>query len=77
MWLGEQITERGIGNGISMLILAGIVATFPQVVTPVINSVQQGQMNMIALLIFSLRHVSGGVVGDLCRVERAQRRIPD
>ncbi|EBK2344025.1 preprotein translocase subunit SecY, partial [Salmonella enterica subsp. enterica serovar Enteritidis] len=54
MWLGEQITERGIGNGISMLILAGIIATFPQVVTQSINSVQQGQMNMIALLIFSL-----------------------
>lgn len=74
MWLGEQITERGIGNGISMLILAGIIATFPQVVTQSINSVQQGQMNMIALLIFSLLAVA--VVAGIVFIERAQRRIP-
>jgi len=74
MWLGEQITERGIGNGISMLILAGIVATFPQVVTQSINSVQQGQMNMIALLIFSLLALA--VVAGIVFIERAQRRIP-
>lgn len=74
MWLGEQITERGIGNGISMLILAGIIATFPQVVTQSINSVQQGQMNMIALLIFSLLALA--VVAGIVFIERAQRRIP-
>lgn len=74
MWLGEQITERGIGNGISMLILAGIVATFPQIVTQSINSVQQGQMNMIALLLFSLLALA--VVAGIVFIERAQRRIP-
>ena len=74
MWLGEQITERGIGNGISMLILAGIIATFPQVVTQSINSVLQGQMNMIALLIFSLLALA--VVAGIVFIERAQRRIP-
>lgn len=74
MWLGEQITERGIGNGISMLILAGIVATFPSIVTQSITSVQQGQMNMIALLIFALLAVA--VVASIVFIERAQRRIP-
>ncbi|MFW2177643.1 MULTISPECIES: preprotein translocase subunit SecY [unclassified Moraxella] len=74
MWLGEQITERGIGNGISMLILAGIVATFPSVVTQSINAVQQGQMNMIALFIFVLLALA--VVAGIVFIERAQRRIP-
>lgn len=74
MWLGEQITERGIGNGISMLILAGIVATFPSVVTQSINMVQQGQLNMITLLIFSLLALA--VVAAIVFIERAQRRIP-
>ena len=74
MWLGEQITERGIGNGISMLILAGIVATFPAVVTQSINMVQQGQLNMITLLIFTLLALV--VVAGIVFIERAQRRIP-
>jgi preprotein translocase subunit SecY len=74
MWLGEQITERGIGNGISMLILAGIVATFPQIVTQSINAVQQGQMNLIALFLFALLALV--VVAAIVFIERAQRRIP-
>ena len=74
MWLGEQITERCIGNGISMLILAGIVATFPAVVTQSINMVQQGQLNMITLLIFTLLALV--VVAGIVFIERAQRRIP-
>lgn len=74
MWLGEQITERGIGNGISMLILAGIVATFPTVITQSITSVQQGQMNMIALFIFAMLALA--VVAAIVFIERAQRRIP-
>ena len=74
MWLCEQITERGIGNGISMLILAGIVATFPQIVTQSINAVQQGQMNLIALFLFALLALV--VVAAIVFIERAQRRIP-
>ncbi|WP_315042048.1 preprotein translocase subunit SecY [Faucicola mancuniensis] len=74
MWLGEQITERGIGNGISMLILAGIVATFPTVITQSITSVQQGQMNMIALFVFAILALV--VVAGIVFIERAQRRIP-
>lgn len=74
MWLGEQITERGIGNGISMLILAGIVSSFPSVITQSISSVQNGQMNMITLMLFALLALF--VVAGIVFIERAQRRIP-
>lgn len=74
MWLGEQITERGIGNGISMLILAGIVASFPSVITQSFSAVQQGTMNLIALFIFAMLALA--VVAGIVFIERAQRRIP-
>lgn len=74
MWLGEQITERGIGNGISMLILAGIVATFPSVITQSITSVEQGQMNLISLFIFGMLALL--IIAGIIFIERAQRRIP-
>ncbi|OBX76532.1 preprotein translocase subunit SecY [Moraxella atlantae] len=74
MWLGEQITERGIGNGISMLILAGIVATFPSVATQTMTAVQQGTMSLIALFIFAALGLA--VVAGIVFIERAQRRIP-
>lgn len=74
MWLGEQITERGIGNGISMLILAGIVATFPSVITQSITSVEQGQMNLISLFIFAMLALL--IIAGIIFIERAQRRIP-
>ena len=61
MWLGEQITERGVGNGISMLIFASIVAGTPGMISQSIEQVNQGQMNLIVLFIF---------------VIRAQRRVP-
>ena len=74
MWLGEQITERGIGNGISLIIFAGIVAGLPTAVFNSIQQVQRGGMSLftgIILLIFMI-----GVVGAIVFVERAQRRIP-
>jgi preprotein translocase subunit SecY len=74
MWLGEQITERGIGNGISLIIFAGIVAGFPTAVFNSIQQVQRGGMSLftgIILLAFMI-----GVVGAIVFVERAQRRIP-
>lgn len=74
MWLGEQITERGVGNGISMLILAGIVATFPSVITQSITSVEQGQMNLISLFIFGMLALL--IIAGIIFIERAQRRIP-
>ena len=75
MWLGEQMTERGIGNGISLLIFAGIVSRFPEAVVQVINQVKQGQMQMISLLFL----VASGVIAVTAFVvfmERAQRKIP-
>jgi preprotein translocase subunit SecY len=74
MWLGEQITERGIGNGISMLILAGIVAGLPTAVGNTAESVSNGEMSgpFALLLIVIVIAVTTFVVF----MERAQRRIP-
>lgn len=74
MWLGEQMTERGIGNGISLIIFAGIVSRFPEAVAKVFNQVHQGQLQVISLflLIAAVLLVTAFVVF----VERAQRRIP-
>ena len=74
MWLGEQITERGIGNGISMLILSGIVAGLPNAVGNTVEAVSTGEMaGPFALMLFI---VVLGVTTFVVFVERAQRRIP-
>lgn len=73
MWLGEQITERGIGNGISMLIFAGIVSRFPTAVAQIFTEVRQGQMQIISL--FLLLGLVVVVTGIVVFVERGQRRI--
>jgi preprotein translocase subunit SecY len=73
MWLGEQITERGIGNGISLIIFAGIVAGLPSAVITTFQFVREGEMGLlVALLILALSVV---VVGAIIFVERGQRRI--
>ena len=73
MWLGEQITERGLGNGISMIIFAGIVAGLPAAFGSVIELVRNGEMNaLFALFLFLL---AVGVTGFVVFVERGQRRI--
>ena len=74
MWLGEQITERGVGNGISMLILAGIVAGLPGAISGTFESISSGEMDrgFALLLIFLVL----GTVAFVVFVERAQRRIP-
>src|SRR5499427_5114812 len=74
MWLGEQITERGVGNGISMIILSGIVAGLPGAVGNTIDQVSSGEMQgPVALgILFLVVAVTAFVV----YVERAQRRIP-
>ena len=74
MWLGEQITERGVGNGISMLIFASIVAGTPGMISQSIEQVNQGQMNLIVLFIFALLGVA--VTAGIVYIERAQRRVP-
>src|SRR5690554_3471967 len=73
LWLGEQITERGIGNGISMLIFAGIVAGLPSAIGQSFESARQGDINIFALLIIGLLAVA--IIGFVVFIERGQRRI--
>ncbi len=73
MWLGEQITERGIGNGISMLIFAGIVAGLPSAVGQSFEAARQGDINIFALIAIAL--VAVAMVAFVVFVERGQRRI--
>jgi preprotein translocase subunit SecY len=73
MWLGEQITERGVGNGISMLIFAGIVAGFPAAIGQSFEAARQGDINIIALLVIAALAVA--IIAFVVYVERGQRRI--
>lgn len=74
MWLGEQITERGIGNGISLIIFAGIVARLPSAVSSTIQFVQEGELGVLVLLLILAVMVL--VVGVIIFMERGQRKIP-
>jgi len=74
MWLGEQITERGIGNGISLVIFAGIVAQLPSAITTTFQFVTEGEFGVFILLIILALVV--GVVAVIIFMERGQRRIP-
>ena len=74
MWLGEQITERGLGNGISMIILAGIVAGLPAAIGGTLELVRNGEINPALALILVL--MVGAVTAFVVFVERGQRRIP-
>jgi len=74
MWLGEQITERGIGNGISLIIFAGIVVGLPGAIVSTITDVRTGSLSVITIAILIVFMV--GVVGAIVYMERAQRRIP-
>ncbi len=73
MWLGEQITERGIGNGISMLIFAGIVAGIPGAIGQALESARQGDLNPVTLIFILV--VAVAVVYFVVFVERGQRRL--
>lgn len=73
MWLGEQITERGIGNGISMLIFAGIVSALPSALGRTFEMVREGQIQVIALLLIFA--IIFSVVFFVVFVECGQRRI--
>lgn len=74
MWLGEQITERGIGNGISLIIFAGIVCNFVPSTLKTMRDIFSEQFSLIALGL--LIAVMLGVVAAVVFVERGQRRIP-
>jgi len=73
MWLGEQITEKGIGNGISLIIFSGIVASLPRAIASVFQQVKEGQMQALSLI--AIAAIVVAVTGFVVFVERAQRRI--
>ena len=74
MWLGEQISERGIGNGISLIIFAGIVVGLPGAVINLFSQLQSGAMSLLKILFLSAFMLV--VVAFIVYMERAQRRIP-
>lgn len=73
MWLGEQVTERGIGNGISIIIFSGIVSRLPEAIGALLEQLRQGQLQFLAF-IFVVAVVIG-ITAFVVFVERAQRRI--
>jgi preprotein translocase subunit SecY len=74
MWLGEQITERGIGNGISLIIFAGIIVMIPSALGALFQLVRTDQFSILQTLFLAVFAVA--VIGFIVVVERAQRRIP-
>ena len=74
MWLGEQITERGIGNGMSLIIFAGIVVGFPRGAIDTFTMIQRGELSLFAALLLTTAMVL--VTAAIVFMERGQRRIP-
>jgi preprotein translocase subunit SecY len=74
MWLGEQITERGIGNGISLIIFSGIVVRIPNAISNTFRLVSTGELSIFPVLLLIVLMV--GVVGFIVFIEQGQRRIP-
>jgi preprotein translocase subunit SecY len=74
MWIGEQITQRGIGNGISLIIFAGIVSGIPSAIGGTINLVNTGEMNF--LVVIGILLVILATVGSIIYVEMGERRVP-
>jgi preprotein translocase subunit SecY len=73
MWLGEQITERGIGNGMSLIIFAGIVVGFPRGLIDTFSMIQRSELSILAALLLVAAMVA--VIGAIIFMERGQRRI--
>ena len=74
MWLGEQITERGIGNGISMVIFASIIISIPAALANLFQLIRTDQFTLLGTMMFAV--VAVAVIGFVVVVERGQRRIP-
>ena len=74
MWIGEQITQRGIGNGISLIIFAGIVARMPQAVIQLVQLVRAGELNTVFIITVFALFV--GVVALVIYEQQGQRKIP-
>jgi preprotein translocase subunit SecY len=73
MWIGEQITSRGIGNGVSLIIMAGIVARLPQGIGQLLEGSRTGSLN--GLLVFGIVALTIVLILFICFMERAQRRV--
>src|SRR5690606_39933283 len=73
VWLGEQVTERGIGNGVSLIIFAGIVAGLPSAVIGTVEAARHGDMSPIAVIVIAV--LVRAVTYFVVFVERGQRRI--
>ena len=73
MWIGEQITSRGIGNGVSLIIMAGIVARLPQGIAQLLEGGRTGTMN--PLVVVAIVGLTIGLILFICFMERAQRRV--
>ncbi len=74
MWLGEQITERGIGNGISLIIFAGIVARMPNAVINTVRLIRTGELSLLFVIFLIILMIA--VVAGIIYIERGQRKIP-
>src|SRR5436853_7393350 len=74
MWLGDEIAERGIGNGMSLIIFSGIVVNFPRSVIQTIEQIRTGQLGLLSMLILMV--VMAFIVAALIFVERGSRRVP-
>jgi len=74
MWMGEQITKRGVGNGISLLIFAGIVARLPQAVWELINMMRRGDLNPVFVIIVLVMFIA--VIALVVFEQQGQRKIP-
>ena len=75
MWIGEQITSRGIGNGVSLIIMAGIVAGLPQGIAQLLEGARTGSIT--GIVVFGVFLLAAVLVLGICFMERAQRRVLD
>src|SRR3954470_20231935 len=73
MWIGEQITSRGIGNGVSLIIMAGIVARLPQAIGQMLEGGRTGSLS--GILIVGIIVIAAALILFICFMERAQRRV--
>ena len=74
MWIGEQITDKGIGNGISLLIFAGIVARLPSGAYTLFEYVRSGAVNVLAVLAFII--LGAAVIAFVIMIQQGQRKVP-
>ena len=74
MWMGEQITQRGVGNGISLIIFAGIVARMPNAISILLQKVREGELNIVLVLVIFAMYI--GVIALVIYEQQGQRKIP-